>query len=406
MTRVLGHVAAEQTAQRHDREEDHGSHSDEELHDTEDLGDHGGLADAKDVDGGPNVDDENDDEEQEALRQMLSSGPSTRDVHPFGARGEDHDERGDRTTQTDGGPDGGLVGGVVPLLPVVLCVQRLRIECHEKPEHGDVENPDAVEVDEQVEPRSGLLVRLEEGLLPCDVLQFQVALCGWDVHDARLVFEDDALDAFGIPEELVHVVVADDLGVVLFPAHVLAVDNFKALIAEILIDGGDGAVEEGELLDRLDLALALGRHHVVVCALEDEAKTFWHEAHLIGLAPAEEVEGDLPNTVLLRHAVHARLPAELGSLQAIVAFQALQSLCLVLGVLIGFLLRGLASLARFPIGLAQLHVGEANRVVKIQMRGKVPSTIVRVFATNVVSMEREQGLVGRHAGGPGVELRH
>lgn len=185
--------------------------------------------------------------------------------------------------------------------------------------------------------------------------------------------------------------------------NVLSVVDFVTLVAAVLVERGNDIVEESEFLDRLDLVLASSRVEVVVGALEDEAETLRHESDLVGLTPAEEEKSQLADTIVLGHLVHAGLPAVFSSLQAVVALHALQSLLLVLRV---GLLRGLAGLASPPVGLSELHVGKSNRVIEIKMSSKVPAAVVGVLTSDVVGMEREKSLVGRHAGSTGVEQGH
>lgn len=51
-------------------------------------------------------------------------------------------------------------------------------------------------------------------------------------------------------------------------------------------------------------------------------------------------------------------------------------------------------------------LGLANGIVEIELRSEIPLAIVCMLTADVVCMEGEEGLVGTHAGSPGVELLH
>ena len=411
-TRVLGQVAPEQAAEGHDGEEEEGGEGDEELNDGQDLADLAvlGALDAEDVDARADVDGEDGQQEEQTLGQMLGAGPTTRHVHPLHQGGQDHDEGSQGTAEGDGGPTGGGRGLIVALLLVVTGVEGGRVEGGVEPKDGDVDDPDAIEVDEHVKPGAGFLVGLEEHLGPGHVLELGEAFGRGYVHEAGLVLEDDALDALGVPEQLIDVVVADDLAVIALAAHVLAVVDLVALFAAVAVEGGDDVVQVGPLLDGLDPILAGGGVQVIVGALEDETEGLGHEPDLIGLAPAEEVEGHLSDAIVLRHAVHARLPAILGRLEAAVALEGLERLLdvggLVAGRILLLLAGGLPGLAGTTGGLAELHVGEADGVIEIKVGGEVPLAVIGVLAADVVGVQGQQGLIGGHAGGAGIEQGH
>ena len=405
---VLGQVAAEEAPERHDGEEQEGCEGDEELDDTDRLCD--GLVvyhvrEAEDKHGGREVQQEDADEEEQALGQVLRAGPAAGNVRPLGAGREDLDQRSDDATDGDDGPL--LRGfGLVVLALLVLAPEKKgrRVVRRVEPEHGEVDDPDAVEVDQHVEPRARLFVSLEEALVPWDVLELKVALRGRHVDELRLVLHDDALDALGVPEKLVAVVVANRLVVVALAADVHAVRDLVALVPDVLVEGGDDVVEVRELLHGLNGILARRRVQVVVGALEDEAEALGHEPHLVRLAPAEEVEGELTHAVVLWHAVHPRLPAELGSLEAVVALKVLQGLGL--GLLLCVVLPLLLLLGPAEAGLGLRAREAADGVVQVKVGGEVPLAVVGVVAADVVGVEGQQGLVRRHPGGPRVKQHH
>src|SRR5256885_6205143 len=119
---------------------------------------------------------------------MLRTSPFPRNICPFGDRSEDHDQRGNRTAKSHSRPAGSRSWRVVTLLFVMPSIESWRVESRIEPERGDVDDPNAIEVDQHMEPGSSLLVGLEEHLLPTDVLQFNVPFCRGDVHKTRLVF--------------------------------------------------------------------------------------------------------------------------------------------------------------------------------------------------------------------------
>ena len=326
-TRVLRQIASKQPTKRHDREEEIGEDGDEELDNSENQGNLAALVLARavineeDIHAGGQVDDEDQDTEQKTFGEMLSSSPCTRNISPLTKGRKYHDERCNRTTETDRRPSSCTRGLIVETLPVIVGVQRRGVESRVKPVSRDVNNPDTIEVGDQMEPRTRLLVRLEEDLLPFDFLELRVSLRCRNIAEQGLVGEDDPLDTLGVPEELIDIVVSDDILVILLPTDVLTIHDFVALVAAILVQRGDDITEISSLLNRLNALLALGRMEVVLGTLEDEAETFRHESNLVGLTPAEEEKRNLPNTLMLRHPVHLCLPAVFRCLQAVVPLE-------------------------------------------------------------------------------------
>src|SRR5690606_37684318 len=145
---------------------------------------------------------------------------------------------------------------IVDFLLIVRCDERRRVEGREIPKHGQMDDPNAVEIDEHVQPRTRLLVGLEEDLLPFHVLELEIALSRRHINQPALVLEYNALKALRIPEKLVTVVVTNDLVMIPFAADVDAIDNLVSLIPDVLVEGRDDVVEVGELLNRLYHVLA------------------------------------------------------------------------------------------------------------------------------------------------------
>lgn len=95
---------------------------------------------------------------------MLSTGPLSRNKDPFGESSHDLDDTGNGTGQTGSRPATVSKRLVVLELDVVLCVDGRRVIGSVEPKHGDVDDPDTVEVDSHVEPGTGFAVSLEKTL--------------------------------------------------------------------------------------------------------------------------------------------------------------------------------------------------------------------------------------------------
>lgn len=211
---------------------------------------------------------------------------------------------------------------------------------------------------------------------------------------AHLVGEHDPRDSLGVPEELVDVVVSDDVLVVALTLEESAVRDLVALIADEAIERPNDGAKVEAFWYRFDAVLALGAAVVVVRTLEDEAKALGHEANLGGLSPAEEVEGELAHAVVARHLGHGLTPATVRRVESLD-----RGGCR--GRLDAGLARGLASESAYAA-----RVGLADGVVEVELSGKVPLAVVGVLSSDVVGVEGEEGLVGRHARGARVELDH
>src|SRR5271156_4856998 len=103
---------------------------------------------------------------------------------------------------------------------------------------------------------------------------------------------------------------------------------------------------------------------------------------------------------MLRHLIHFSLPAILSSLETVITFQTLQSLS------VKFSPTGLpcrrSRLTRSFIRLAEFNICETDRVIEIELRGKVPSTVICIFSTNEVGVESQKSLIRRHSRGAGI----
>src|SRR5690242_21896739 len=121
-----------------------------------------------------------------------------------------------------------------------------------------MDDPDTVEVDQHVEPRTALVVCLEEDLLPNDVLELCITISGGKIDHTGLVLEYNAFETFGIPEQLVNIVVDDDSGMIALTADVFAFIDLVALITAVLVQRRDDLVQVCELFNRLSLRLSGG----------------------------------------------------------------------------------------------------------------------------------------------------
>jgi hypothetical protein len=137
-----------------------------------------------------------------------------------------------------------------------------------------------------MEPRPCLFVCLEEALLPIDVLQFQISVLRRNINEFALVFENDALDTFGVPKQLIAVIIPDDVVVVALSSHIDSIRYLIPLVPAIIVERSDDIVEESSFLNRFHHILACRRVEKVVGTLENEGEAFGHETNLVGFSPA------------------------------------------------------------------------------------------------------------------------
>jgi len=204
----------------------------------------------------------------------------------------------------------------------------------------------------------------------------------------HVVIEYDTGETLWIPKELVNVVVADDLVVISFPANEFAIEGLITLITHELVERLDDCFKVEALLDWLHAILALWTAIIIVGTLENEAKAFWDEADVAGLAPTEKIKGDLAKTVVLAHVVHGVAPAVESAVEVLRASS--------------FDSATLDAPETLEAGVLRL----TDSIVEIELCGEIPLAIVCMLAANVVCMEGEEGLVWTHAGSSRVELLH
>jgi len=90
---------SEQCTERHDGEKRKGRKRDEEVDDTDCEGDISLIVESENVDRGCDVDNEETDKQHKTTEKRLRAGESSRDIGIFRDGGDNHDERGDGTTQ-------------------------------------------------------------------------------------------------------------------------------------------------------------------------------------------------------------------------------------------------------------------------------------------------------------------
>ena len=108
---------------------------------------------------------------------------------------------------------------------------------------------------------------------------------GRKVDETLTTAEDDFSETFGVPKELVYVVVADDISMIFFLADEFTVDDLITLVTDESIEGHDDRFQIKTFSDWIYSILAFWTAVVVVCAFEDEAKTFWDETNVASFTP-------------------------------------------------------------------------------------------------------------------------
>jgi hypothetical protein len=198
-------------------------------------------------------------------------------------------------------------------------------------------------------------------------------------RETYFVGEYDASDALWIPEQLVHIIVANDAIMITFPSHKLAIKRLVALITNEAIKRFDNRAKVEAFRYGIDAILALGGAVVIIRTFKDKAEALGNKSNLSGLSPAEKIEGDLTHAVILGHIVHRLAPAFKGTSQRF--------------------LRMASAAATFRAKALKTGVlGMTNGVIEIQLGGKVPLAIICVLAPDIIRVEGEECLIGGHAG--------
>ena len=113
---------------------------------------------------------------------MGSVVPRCGDVCEFSQGGSDHDHGRHCASQSNSGPShwsGGFEFGLGG-------VNAGRVEGGIVPKEGDMEDPNAIEIDEEVSCRSLLIVGLEEHFVPVDLSELHIPLRGRKVNESFL----------------------------------------------------------------------------------------------------------------------------------------------------------------------------------------------------------------------------
>ena len=126
------------------------------------------------------------------------------------------------------------------------------------------------------------------------------------------VIEHNARNAFRVPKELVNIVVSDNGFMILVASHKFPVDDLVALVPDKSVKRLHHSSQIKPLGNMVESVLALWRPVIVIRTLEDEAETLGHEPHLCRFAPAEKVERNWPQAVVLAHIVHGIPPSIVG----------------------------------------------------------------------------------------------
>jgi len=189
-----------------------------------------------------------------------------------------------------------------------------------------MDDPNAVEVDEQMPERTLLVIRFEECAIPVYAVETHETLCWWNVDQASLkkrstpigpdrksytylICKHNASNALWIPEQLVNIIVTNDAIVITFSSYKFAIHRLIALITNEAIKWLDNSPEVESLWDGIDAVLAIGGAVVVIGAFENKAEALGHESDLRCFSPAKEIKGYLTHTVVLGHVVHCLTPS-------------------------------------------------------------------------------------------------
>jgi len=250
-------------------------------------------------------------------------------------------------------------------------------------ENSDMENPDSVEIDQQMSRGTLFVIGLEEYTLPVDGFKAPPTL-GWrDVNQVCPISEENLGETLWIPEKLIDVIIPDDLIVIFLLPNELSVNNFVTLVTHEAIQGLDDSLEINALGDGVDSVLALRTAVVIICAFENEAQTLWHEANIASFPPAQEVKGNLSKTIVLAHVIHSIPPTIKSTVK-------------------GFGTGTLDTLETLETRI----LGLANGIVEIELSSKVPFAIISMLASNIIGVDGDKSLIRTHARCAGIEKVH
>ena len=186
LSRFASYTIPEHPAGRNAAEGDRYYDGNEKLHDADDERDLRLVAlavDHGDVERGANCQTQNDEEKNEPCGEVRGVVPGCWDVGELCNGSEDHDDRRDASTKCDSRPSH-LLGRIrlgtrgIDFWRIESCVEVI---------HRNVQNPDTVEIDNEMSEGSLFIVGLEEDPVPSNAAEFREALSGRNIDETYLV---------------------------------------------------------------------------------------------------------------------------------------------------------------------------------------------------------------------------
>ena len=186
LSRFASYTISKHPAGRNAAEGDGYNDGYEELHDADDKGDLRLVAlavDHGDVERGANCQTQDDEEKNKPCGEVRGIVPGCWDVGELCNGSEDHDDRRNASTKCDSRPSH-LLGRIrlstrgVNFRRIESCVEVI---------HRNVQNPDTVEIDDEMSERPLFIVGLEEDTVPSNAAEFRETLSRWNVDETRLV---------------------------------------------------------------------------------------------------------------------------------------------------------------------------------------------------------------------------
>jgi hypothetical protein len=142
----------------------------------------------------------------------------------------------------------------------------------------------------------------------------------------------------------------------------LPINDFISLITHEPIQRLDDSMKIKSFRHWVHPVLALGAPVVIIGTFKNKAQALRNEAYIASFTPAQEVECNLPEPVVMTHTIHGVSP----SIES--AVERLDTLCTLHG-----------------LGILRL----SNCVVKVKLSGEIPFTVIGMLTANVIGMEGE-----------------
>ena len=159
-----------------------------------------------------------------------------------------------------------------------------------------MDDPNSVEVDEQMQKCPFLVIRLEECAIPVDTVETHKTPCWWNIDKTSLTKGDQHIDpchkrltylvcehnvsnSLWIPEQLVHITVTNAI-MTTFSLHKLSINGLIALITNEAVKGLNNCTKVEAFWDGIDAILAIRRAVIVIRAFEDKAEARGNESDL------------------------------------------------------------------------------------------------------------------------------